>query len=343
MENLPVGILASSALGSELTQTTLDTFHSAGIASGLESRTSRLQEIFNNTSTLNKILYTLKSDIEENIVYTSIKSLVVGKQSPRLVNIEQVEWIKDWATRYGKIEIGNDILISVCLCLRKQIKNSFPIELLATTRFEFVEPIAISPLISRGNDLYHQVLFKIERDEALIETIAQTFLDSSVIEADRFLFCFVKIWSPLVLNSYLRGMPGVESQLKVDGSTLLIASPSIDIQQVIHLDPFRITSNRTSEMLQMFGIEVARRLMIDELGRIMTRILPCHIQIIADTMTWSGKILSISRYTARDFKDALKKISFEEAVRNICKACIDGERDLLMTTDSRIVASKRIL
>ena len=70
-DNLAIGVLASSAFGAVLTQTTLDTFHNAGCDNDLVSKgIVRIEELLNNSSTLNKITFSISKHIEEEVVYT---------------------------------------------------------------------------------------------------------------------------------------------------------------------------------------------------------------------------------------------------------------------------------
>lgn len=344
-DNLAIGVLASSALGAELTQTTLDTFHSAGIDNDLVSRgIFRIEELLNNSSTLNKITFTISNiPATHTLPYLLIKNLTIAP--PKQIDLKSCVWLHTWQCVYGELELPdtNYMIIEVWLGVDNMIKHHYTIESLKNICTPV--PLAVSPLLTFNDLLAFQLLFMIRYDEAHVYETTHTILPPECPLSDRILFLKYKVWIPLIENIHLSGLKGVSKVVPITTDPpqyLLICDSNTLMENVIHIDPYNIICNKISYMMQIYGIEVAKRCLLEELYCIMPQILKCHIEVIVDKMTWSGTIASISRYSARTDPDVLKRISFEEASRNIQMACIDGECDQLVSTSSRLVASKRI-
>jgi DNA-directed RNA polymerase II subunit RPB1 len=342
-DNLAIGVLASSAVGADLTQTTLDTFHSAGIVSELISRgIFRIEELFNNSSTLYKITFSIskQSTDLENVVYTSLKHLIVNK--PKLFDLKCCEWIERWETHFGKIELPeeNFLLFEVWISIDNMLKANFDIG--KFKKLDKFKPLAMSPLVIKNNTLMHQVLFVVCYSQSDVLELSRDFLYNSIENEKRIAYLSNKIWEPMILNLHLGGIKTVEKIIFLDNENVLVCNSYATLDDVLHIDPYNIVCNKTMEMLRVFGIEVAKRCLLEELSSIMPQILKCYIEVIVDKMTWSGTITSISRYAARTDPDPLKRISFEEAARNIHMACVEGEIDELKATSSQLVASKKI-
>ena len=346
--NQSIGILAASAIGSELTQSTLNTFHSAGVGNDLVTKgVARIQECANNSSTLNKIIFRIKPTKLDHIVYTKFEQLIIER--PVETCLESCEWIQLWENNFGAVVLPNKpfILISIKIPLSRQLKYDYDIESIKKLNWcnedNMPIPIACSPLLVKDQYCFNELIVAYIYDSDFINDISQNFLAQEYPLDVKLLYFIERIYIPKLLNMVLFGIQNVERIIPDDdGGSIIVCNSFASILNFIHLDPVNIICNKTSDMLDIFGIEVARKCLISELINIMPNLLKCNIIVIIDKMTWSGKIDSISRYSARRDPDVLKKISFEEAVRNIIIACVNGEIDYLISTSSKIVASKRI-
>lgn len=331
-ENLSIGILAASAIGSELTQSSLDTFHHVGNSNDLvNSGTPRIQEIFNNSSTLNKIFFIISKSVDtRHLVDTRFDFFL--KNCPQKTSLNE-EWLNDFEKYFGQIESRDGYFLKFAILYSKQEQvEYFDFKLIEWPNF--VKPIAMSPLLQSQNVLYNELIFKLDLNVELVKKFVANFTTTD----EYFDFFLTKFLIPKLKNFKIFGVDNIEAVC----DNILVGNSFVTLNDILYIDPYNIICNKTSEMVEVYGIEVARQCLIRELQEIMPQILPCHIIVIVDTMTWSGKICSISRYSARKDPDVLKRISFEEANRNIVAACQDSEIDLLQSTSSKLVASKLV-
>lgn len=112
------------------------------------------------------------------------------------------------------------------------------------------------------------------------------------------------------------------------------------------IDATRTVSNNMWNIYECLGIEATREFLIQEFTQIVssdgTFINNCHIALLVDIMTFSGTIISISRYGMKnDQFGALAKASFEESLDNFLKAGFFSERETTTDVSASIICGKR--
>ena len=348
-EKLNVGILAASSLGAELTQQNLDAFHSVGNTSELLiSGSQRIEECLNNSSTLKKIIYKVKkpkSDLT-NLVFTNFGKIISSIEY--LENFNNIKWLKIWNENFPNIQ-KKDVFVyfKITISVEKQINSNFMIQNWNFVSKEFLDPnlVAFSPYMIDGDDnLYNEVILSFNYN---LEFNKKMFLQLNYLsksDEDILKFMIEMIYKKKILNFKLYGIENIEEIVSKDlNYSLIICNPNSTLRQLIHIDPYNIVINKTNEMTNIYGIEVSRKCLIDELSEIMPKILKCHIIVLVSFMTLKGTIRSINRYSNRTSKDWLKRVGFEEPLRNIIQAAINNETDYLETITSKIITSKLFL
>ena len=101
------------------------------------------------------------------------------------------------------------------------------------------------------------------------------------------------------------------------------------------VDKKRTLCNNMWEIYEVFGIESARQFLIEEFMDVVTSdgtfVNASHVELLVDLMTYTGSIISISRYGQKKVGSGpLSKASFEESLENFLKAGLNGEKE---TTD----------
>lgn len=123
--------------------------------------------------------------------------------------------------------------------------------------------------------------------------------------------------------------------LETQGSNLL------QVLNIEGVDTYRTVSDDMWEIYEIFGIEAARKFLIQEMTRIIsfdgTYINPRHIQLLVDSMTCSGEITSVRRDGISREAGPISKIMFERAVDNGIQASVFGEKDHLNTVSSAVM------
>lgn len=348
---LNVGILAATALGSELTQQNLDAFHSVGNTSDLlTSGSQRIEECLNNSATFKKIIVTVnknKKDIEKYI-FTNLGKLIHDVEV--VGDFNNLDWKNVAEKKFGELpkDFDNFLYFKIKIFLGKQIFYDYFVDKNLKMGFEdnrdFLDPIfiAYSPyLINSDNLLYNEVLMAFNFDNNFNEMLFDQ-LNYFCPKQNMIKYMIENVYKKKISNYKLFGIDYVEEIIEKNSKSIIICNPSVSVFNLIKIDPENILINKTQEMFNIFGIEVAKKCLIDELCEIMPKILKCHIELLISFITLKGTIKSVNRYANRSSKDWLKRIGFEEPLRNIIFAAINNETDYLETISSRIISSKKI-
>lgn len=117
-----------------------------------------------------------------------------------------------------------------------------------------------------------------------------------------------------------------------------------NLEELMHLpfvDTFRTYSNDIWEIYNLFGIEAVRAYIVEELTALMPTIHPTHIALLADRMTVSGRLRSISRYTRKhEQSSVLSKATFEETLSGFLRSALMNETDTVNGSSASIICGK---
>lgn len=116
----------------------------------------------------------------------------------------------------------------------------------------------------------------------------------------------------------------------------------IDIRYLIGIDVLKTISNDVVDAFYIFGIEVARKILLKEIMSAYSKaggeVNYQHISLIVDLMTTSGFITSIDRHGMnKSDTDPLSRASFEKSVEQLLSAAVFGETDYMKGISSRIM------
>lgn len=105
-------------------------------------------------------------------------------------------------------------------------------------------------------------------------------------------------------------------------------------------------SNNMWNIFSVLGIEATREFLIREFSSIIASdgayINECHVKLLVDIMTFSGTIVSVSRYGMKnDQFGAMAKASFEESLDNFLKASFFAEKERTTDVSASIICGKR--
>ena len=106
----------------------------------------------------------------------------------------------------------------------------------------------------------------------------------------------------------------------------------LDVLSLDNIDTINTISNDIYEVLEVLGIEAARMVLMEEFMDVIisagSSLNPRHIQVLVDTMTFSGNIMSIDRFGInRSNYGPIAKASFEEMTDQLYRSAIFGEVD----------------
>lgn len=128
--------------------------------------------------------------------------------------------------------------------------------------------------------------------------------------------------------------------LDTKGSNLLdiMSTPEVE------LNTSEIVSNDMWSILSVFGIEAARNFLFEEFKKIIsfdgTYINARHIDLLVDSMTYTGTITSVRRDGIPRDVGPIAKLMFEKAIENCVESAIFSEYDPLNSVSAAIMFGK---
>jgi len=154
-----------------------------------------------------------------------------------------------------------------------------------------------------------------------------------------------------VLDTYIKGVPGITHVLPIkDKKEWIIKTAGTNLKKVLELpyvDSERTISNDIFEIAKVLGIEAARNAIINEVKDVLDRqgidVDIRHLMLIADTMTFDGKIRGITRYGITSQKSSiLARASFEIPLKHIFSAAVKNEVDPLQGVVENVMINQPV-
>ena len=170
----------------------------------------------------------------------------------------------------------------------------------------------------------------------------------------------------IVLNSItLKGIDNIDNitlqqerriQFNEIGETIinkehLVITNGINIEGLLYIkgiDHNRTKINDIDTVYRMYGIEAARKIIIDELLETFNAggsdsLNHAHVAVLVDMMTYSGEVISIDRHGLNKVdNDPLSRASFEKTMEHFINAALFSETDKLKSISSRIALGRVI-
>ncbi|KAJ3220813.1 DNA-directed RNA polymerase II subunit rpb1, partial [Chytriomyces hyalinus] len=148
----------------------------------------------------------------------------------------------------------------------------------------------------------------------------------------------------LLSNVTVNGVPGIERALVSQRTTGVFGNMNVTKEYIIEteginlrgvmkkdVDASRVYCNDPHEMLSVFGIEIARESLLNEIRGVIedagSAINYRHLVLLVEVMTHRGGIMSITRHGInRTDAGPLMKCTFEQTVDILLDAAVHGER-----------------
>ncbi len=154
-----------------------------------------------------------------------------------------------------------------------------------------------------------------------------------------------------VKSIYVSGVKEIIQVLPVRrGEEFVIITSGTNLKDILKkdfVDKTRTKSNDLYETEEILGIEATRRTIIDEVFKVIENqglnVDVRHIMLVADTMTFSGKVKGITRYGVVSEKTSvLARASFETPLRHIIGASLVGEVDYLNSVIENVMINQPV-
>ncbi len=150
--------------------------------------------------------------------------------------------------------------------------------------------------------------------------------------------------------SGIKGIRKVVLQYDSKNDEWLIVTEGTNLEAVLQLeevDRTRTYSNDLHEVEEVLGIEAARTLVAQEVKRVLEEqgldVDIRHMYLVADAMTWSGRLKPIGRHGVVGAKESpLARAAFEVTVKTLVEAAVRGEEERFRGVVENIIAGKYI-
>lgn len=166
----------------------------------------------------------------------------------------------------------------------------------------------------------------------------------------KYIMYIYEVFLPQVHTCLLFGLHGVKDILmEKTSSSYIVHTKGNNYMALLGcplLDTTTTVSNNMWNIYDVFGIEAAREFLIREFTHIVssdgTFIHECHVELLVDIMTFSGTIVSVSRYGMKnDQFGPLAKASFEESLDNFLRAGVFSDIETTKDVSASIICGKR--
>jgi DNA-directed RNA polymerase subunit A' len=304
-----IGIVAAQSFGESSTQMVLNTFHMAGVAEmQVTMGLPRLIEIFD----ARKKPSSPKMEIYLNSEYNNEKDARVLAEKIKEVTLKEIASEINLNFSDKKIEIKIDT---------KGLKQTHT---------------SIGKVADRLKDLGYKV-----KDSG----------DSLVINASEFDFKKIYKLKEKLKETIISGIKNVEQILVVkknkDFIIMTLGTNLADIIALKEVNKDKTISNDFYEIAEVFGIEVSRQLIINEISETLTtqglNIDMRHLKLAADAMTSTGIVKGVTRMgIIADKSSILARATFETPVKQFVNASLKGTGDKLSSVIENIILNQPI-
>lgn len=334
-----VGIITAQSIGERQTQMTLDTFHSAGAAlktviTGVPRFSELLSATKNPKSVVTHVHTTKKySTINEirNTIGSSLPFVKIGDVlcSVHEEGLDRAEWYTGYEMIYGTRHHEYTRHVTLELDVSKLFTNRIELDVVASHIEEYTDLVCVySPTFLGRIDVY---------------------IDTHNIQSDKIAEYITTTVIPNLKEVRINGIEGITDVYYENkcGEWMMETAGSNLTKMFNHegIDTTKTVSNDMWEIVNVLGIEAGREFLVNEFMDTIssdgTYVNKCHIELLVDTMTFGGGIMSVSRYGQRLSKcGPLARASFEESFSNLIKAGVTGEVENLTSVSSSIIVGK---
>lgn len=370
-----VGVSGSTYLAEIITQLTLNTFHFTGLSlfSISNTGTPRLKELMKCTKKEKIDFPTMSLFFDETIIkkgmdrMSALKAIFEFSKS----NIEEVLLqsllVKDEegdrkihdVQKNRKLTEDEEDLYEIHFMFSS---DDAQLDRKRASKYEWSIRLHFDKtrLLERKITL-HQICKKIEifRDLYCIPSplhlaYIDVYIDTSMIEIPKnashiteenkdllFIDTIVKVY---LYDLQVAGIEGIEKVYFVpNGDKWITGTIGTNFQSIIALEGIDYTKcipNALDEA-KILGIEAQRSILIMELKKVVPGINSCHIEILADSMTHSGTLTSVSRYGIDKVETGpLTRASFEESYTTLTKSAVKQEEEHIRGVSSCVMTGQ---
>jgi DNA-directed RNA polymerase subunit A" len=309
-----VGIIAAQSIGEPGTQMTMRTFHYAGVA-----------------------------------------ELAVPQGLPRLIEIVDVRKVPSmpvmWIYLKEPLKSDKERVIDFAESL-----ENITVENVAEVTEDFAKKMAIVEFKEKELEAYNLDLEEaIKRTEKGIRRKAkEKDGDKLIFEPNFSTLRSLRRFVQRLKEIRLGGIEGIRKAVvlkgKGDEGSYYLQTEGTNLEAILKMeevDASRCVTNNIKEIESILGIESARNAIIAEAKKVLEgqglKINTRHVMLVADVMTYSGRVRAIGRQGISGQKNSVfARAAFEETVKHLHSASIKGSSDELKGITENIIVGQPI-
>jgi DNA-directed RNA polymerase II subunit RPB1 len=376
-----VGALASSSIGEPCTQMTLNTFHSAGIATknmtlGIP-RFKELIDVSKNIKTPSLSIFLraplhstpeLASLFATSLQHTMLSAMVTSSQllyetDVWATAVEEDREILELRqhTQTWQDEMESDLLSAWVIRLvlsRERMESAGLVMENVEAALEAVMGDTLQVVASNQNMMQRVIRIRMHNlhEHMKLQQLVRTDDERGYLEK----VSMQQLQNHLLDTVYLQGVPGITQAIPqkvsvLDPSTMTmrdqwtVHTKGSNLSEILALDGVDFTrtiSNDVLEVYRLFGIEAANQVLFQQIKHVLSfdasYVNDRHIQLLVDTMTYRGFVCPVSRHgMAKSSLGPLMRASFEETVDVLLDAAVYAEKDCAQGVTENIMLGKQ--
>lgn len=308
-----VGAICAQSIGEPATQMTLKTFHFAGVASmNITQGVPRIKELINANKTISTPI---------------IKASLLNPRDPN-------------SARQVKMRIEKTTLGEICEYMDQMV---LPDDCFVLVKL-YLKRIALLRLEVDEYSIQEAISTQLKISISRIEILEQGILAVRPANPS-------DLWQlrESLMNVVVKGIKGIRrAAIRVDekdGNHYLMIEGEglLDVMATYGVDPTHSCSNNVLEIAATLGIEAARTTIISEIRTTMEghgiSVDQRHLKLLADTMTYRGEVLGITRFGLAKMKEsALMLASFEKTADHLFDAAYFCQKDPVVGVSESIIS-----
>jgi DNA-directed RNA polymerase II subunit RPB1 len=321
-----IGTVAAQSIGENVTQLTLNTFHSAGYsAKNVTLGVPRFRELINVAKILKSPSMTLQFASDN-------------------INKDQVASSLEYIQMYNVLKYHEIIELDI-----ENYKMFMDIpDDIETEDIEY-NPYGIRLHIDSSKLKSHYITYI-----DISVSIMKNYSNITCISQDDYCIDLIfKYDEKLNLTTFVGKLKadvisGIEGISKVYIDNNILETDGSSLQEAMLYEKFdcnKCVTNDIMEIYEVLGIEAARNMLYKEIKKVLefdgTYINDRHFTTLADTMTSKGKLMAITRHGInRGDNGPLMKCSFEETIDVLTDSAVFAEIDHLQGVTENITVGK---
>lgn len=367
-----VGILAAQSIGEPTTQTTLNTFHLAGVGAAsitTQQGVPRLQELFHvskNIKTPYMKIYVRDTWSTDMSRCRNVCSAVQTTRFRDVVRHSKV-YFDPPNQEFSNIDDDRALLKAFdtyTAIMGSQCSHESP----WVVRFEFDRTkmlelqVCMLDLETILREFYDDTIACVFSDDNAANLVARVRLNNKDIDANDMLTELRALEDNILQTVVIKGVKNIEKAVPLKPSDQLIydkmtstfvklsewaietsGTNLIEVLSLPHVDPVRTYSNDINEIYHVLGIEAARQALYNELQAVMWQkdtnsVNYRHMALLVDAMTSRGFLTSVNRHGINKGDiGPLAKCSFEQTTEMLIQAGVFSELDRINGVAANII------